>query len=150
MKRAVPMPTAETQPFWGAARQHELRLPRCCRCGKLHYPPPPRCPQCLDSELRWELLSGEARLLSWTRVHLDTVAGVAPPFTIAEAELIEQPGLVVVAHIVPGEELSTGMCLDVAFADADEMIAFPEFRVAGPRQNGVAAQADAPAGRHSA
>lgn len=135
MKRPVPMPTVETRPFWQAARRGELRLPRCRACGKLHYPPPPRCPLCLASELQWELLSGRARLLSWTVGHLDTIPSVATPFTIAEAELVEQEGLIVVALMATSGALSHGMLLDISFVPPDEGdFAYPAFRLAHDQQ----------------
>jgi uncharacterized OB-fold protein len=134
MKRPTPMPTLETGPFWDAARQGELRLPRCRRCATIYYPPPPRCPRCLDSELQWELMSGQARILSWTKVHLDTVPGVTPPFTIAEAELVEQPGLVLVAHVASSEDLSAGLIVAIGFTEFDGEASFPELTVAGDQR----------------
>jgi uncharacterized OB-fold protein len=124
------MPTSETRPFWDAARRGELCLPRCSRCAQLLYPPPPRCPSCLDSVLQWERLSGWARLLSWTRIHLETIPGVPPPFIVAEAEPVEQPGLVLVAHAVGIDEPAAGLVVEITFTTADDGTAFPEFRPA--------------------
>jgi len=104
----------------------------------LSYPPPPRCPRCLVDDFTWEKLSGSGRLKSWTTVHIDVLPGVEPPFTIAEVELIEQPGLSMVAHIVgtPAEMLKTDAAVELSFvaSEVDKSIALPEFRLLqGPR-----------------
>jgi uncharacterized protein len=129
--RPVPMPTAEALPFWEAARRHELCLPRCSHCLTWFYPPPPRCPRCLREHLTWTRLSGRACLNSWTTVHADLLPGVPPPFVIAEGELAEQPGLILVAHLVgtPASQLQAGMALQISFADAGR-VAFPQYRPA--------------------
>lgn len=132
-QRPIPVPTAETRPFWTGAAGNELWLPRCRACRLLSYPPPPRCPRCLVDEFSWEKLSGTGRLKSWTTIHIDVLPGVEPPFTIGEVELTEQPGLIMVAHIVgmPAEMLKTGDAVKVSFAasDTDKRIALPEFRL---------------------
>jgi uncharacterized OB-fold protein len=84
-------------------------------------------------EFSWEKLSGTGRLKSWTTIYIDALPGVEPPFTIGEVELIEQPDLIMVAHIVvtPAEVLKTGDAVKVSFAasDTDKRIALPEFRL---------------------
>lgn len=134
--RPVPLATMETRPFWEALRRHELQLPRCARCGRLHYPPPPRCPECLDSELVWTTLSGRGRLASWTTIHTNLSDGIPPPFVIGEVEPEEQPGLVLVALVVgtPSAELRHGMEVEIGFStqpapDGQEPAVYPEFRV---------------------
>jgi uncharacterized protein len=81
----------------------------------------------------WEKLSGKGRLKSWTTLHIDVLPGVEPPFTIAEVELIEQPGLIMVAHIVetPAEKLKSDAEVRISFApsNGDKSLALPEFRV---------------------
>jgi uncharacterized OB-fold protein len=73
------------------------------------------------------------RLKSWTTIHIDVLPGVKPPFTIGEAELIEQSGLIMVAHIVgtPAEKLKTDAAVKISFTATaiDKSVALPEFRV---------------------
>jgi uncharacterized protein len=137
-QRPIPVPTAETRPFWTAAAGNELWLPRCRSCHVLSYPPPPRCPRCLVDDFTWEKLSGTGRLKSWTTIHIDVLPGVEPPFTIGEVELAEQADLFMVAHIVgtPAEMLKTDAVVELSFvaSDADKKVALPEFRLLqGPR-----------------
>lgn len=126
MARPKPVTTAETEPFWHAARQGVLRLPQCNVCGQLSYPPAPRCRSCRSEALSWKQVSGRARLLSWTRVELPTIPGVQPPFTIAEIELAEQAGLIMTVLVRPAltDRLQAGMTIQVAF-DPDGDWSFP-------------------------
>ncbi|RZS84402.1 Zn-ribbon domain-containing OB-fold protein [Pigmentiphaga kullae] len=133
--RPIPVPSRETAPFWKGLLEGELRLPCCAACRRFHYPPPPRCPQCLDSALVWTRLSGKAKLSSWTTVHIDLCPGIAPPFVIGEVELAEQAGLVMVALLVDAapDELRPGLPLACAFrqedAGPDIAVAYPEFHI---------------------
>ena len=56
-------------PYWEAARNRELRFPRCSGCGTWRFPPGPMCPRCHSLEHEWALASGRGRLLSWVVIH---------------------------------------------------------------------------------
>jgi len=131
--RPLPVPSAETRPFWTAASKRELCLPRCRSCQNLSYPPPPRCPVCLRDDFAWESLSGQGRLKSWTTIHIDVLPGVEPPFIIGEVELVEQPGLIMVAHIAgtPAQMLQANAAVTISFvaSGSGEDVALPEFRL---------------------
>lgn len=73
-------------------------------------------------------------------MHLNTVPGVTPPFTIAEAELIEQKHLIFIALIESCEPLASGMQLEMSFQDMGD-IAFPEFKIAPAPENPKVTQA---------
>jgi uncharacterized protein len=85
----------------------------------------------------WEKLSGQGRLKSWTTIHIDVLPGVEPPFIIGEVELIEQTGLIMVAHIVgtAAEMLQVDAAVTISFVapEAGENVAFPEFRLSAHR-----------------
>jgi uncharacterized protein len=87
----------------------------------------------LVEDFAWEKLSGMGRLKSWTTIHIDVLPGVEPPFTVAEVELIEQQGLIMVAHVVgtPAEKLGTDAAVKISFApsNVDKSVVFPEFRL---------------------
>lgn len=91
MQRPAPAPSAETRPFWEAAKRGVLALARCTDCGHIPYPPQPRCPACLSDAQSWVALSGRAMLRGWTEVHIAAVPGHSTPVTIAECALIEDP-----------------------------------------------------------
>jgi uncharacterized OB-fold protein len=67
--KVVPTPTPETQPYWDGAARHELMLPRCNACGKLHFYPRAYCPHCSSADITWEQASGHGRLESFVINH---------------------------------------------------------------------------------
>lgn len=54
-----------TQPFWDAAAQERLVVPRCGQCGHYRWPPGPFCPECHSQETQW-VDPGAGRLYSFT------------------------------------------------------------------------------------
>jgi len=88
-------------------------------------------------DFAWEKLSGQGRLKSWTTIHIDVLPGVEPPFIIGEVELMEQPGLIMVAHMVgtSAEMLRADAVVTMSFVapQAGEGVAIPEFRLLTPR-----------------
>jgi uncharacterized OB-fold protein len=139
-RRPMPIPDRSSQAFWDAAACHLLVVPRCEDCAKLLFPPSPRCPACAGDRLTWIELSGRVRLRSWTRMHLDVLPGMSPPFLVAEADLVEQPGTTLVALVEGLEpaELRTGMPLAVAFTDgAVSLLQFVPVSTPSPRDRGT-------------
>lgn len=130
------MPTREPAPFWQGAERGELTLPRCRTCGRLHYPPLPRCVKCLTENLEWTRLSGQGRLVGWTTIHTSLSQGFQAPFVIGEIELAEQRDLVMATLIVnvAPERLRLGQTVTVSFARASAAssgsapgFAYPQF-----------------------
>jgi uncharacterized OB-fold protein len=128
-ERPQPAPTHETAPFWQGAERGELVLPRCRTCGRLHYPPPPRCVNCLTETLEWTRLSGRGQLVGWSTVHIGLSQGIEPPFVVGEVELVEQVGLVIAALVVGAapESLRLGANMTVGFAPGGPGFAYPQF-----------------------
>ncbi|SFK23398.1 Zn-ribbon domain-containing OB-fold protein [Celeribacter neptunius] len=93
--RPTPAPSAETLPFWQAAKTGELRLAQCRDCGRIPFPPKPRCPDCLTETLDWVTLSGRATLRGWTDIHLDALPGHKAPICLVECALVEDPRAVI-------------------------------------------------------
>ena len=126
----MPVPTAATRPFWTAAAHGHLALPRCSACESFLWPPPSRCPQCLNDRLVWETLSGRGRVVGWTRIHAPVIPGVTTPFVIGDVELVEQRGLVIPALM--GSSSAGPPCIDqvvqLQFAPSgSDDIGYPEF-----------------------
>uniref|UniRef100_A0A2A4Z047 ChsH2 rubredoxin-like zinc ribbon domain-containing protein n=1 Tax=OCS116 cluster bacterium TaxID=2030921 RepID=A0A2A4Z047_9PROT len=91
INRPTPKPSAENLPFWEAAKAGKLQLAKCLECGRIPYPPTPRCPSCLSSDQSWIVLSGRATLRGWTNIHLDALPGHNAPICLVECALIEDP-----------------------------------------------------------
>jgi uncharacterized protein len=67
--RPYPVPDRDTAPFWEAAREGRLVLPRCLSCGRCHFYPRAICPHCMGERLEWVAASGRGSVHSFTVVH---------------------------------------------------------------------------------
>lgn len=79
-------------PFWEAAAQDRLVLPRCRSCGTWIWYPRTFCPACRSSGVEWLPASGRGTVYSFTVSH----RGMGPwrehaPYVIAYVELEEGP-----------------------------------------------------------
>ena len=131
VERVFPNPNALTAPYWKAAREHRLTLPRCGACGRFHSYPRSRCPHCSSDRLTWTPCSGEATVYSYTevlRAPSQAFAGEVP-YVVAIVELAEGPHLM--TRLVGAErgKLAIGQKVQVEFDDMDDEIALPVFRV---------------------
>ncbi len=116
-QRIPPEISRETEFFWKAGAEGELRFQRCAACRTFIHPPAPRCPECLESELRVEAVSGRATLATYTVNHQQWQPGFPPPYVIAIVEIEEQPGLRLTTNLVHCEidAIESGMPLQVLF-----------------------------------
>jgi uncharacterized OB-fold protein len=102
-----------TQPFWDAAAEGKLLLPKCGNCGRFRWPPGPFCRHCQEQEVDW-VPSGPARIYSFTILHdRQNPAKVQVPALIEfpEADGIRFPAAIVetpVADVRIGAEVNLG------------------------------------------
>ncbi len=91
--KPLPVPNADTEPFWAGCAQGELRLQRCRACGQAQFPPRAFCAKCHASAPSWETASGRGRVVSHTRVHRAPSAGfkAETPYVVALVDLDEGP-----------------------------------------------------------
>lgn len=133
VSRPLPKPTPDTQPFWTAAKRHQLSLPKCTVCGRLHYFPRPFCPYCFSWDLEWVRCSGRGRLYSYVINHRPAPGfeGDAP-YVIAVVELDEGPRMMSnLIDIEPTPEaVKVDMPVEIIFYDVNEELAMFNFRPA--------------------
>lgn len=92
----LPTPTPpynpEAEPFWTAAADGRLVLPRCDACGHLVWYPRAWCPVCGNDDVTWTEMSGRGTVYAHTVLHraLGPWASAAP-FVVAYVELGEGP-----------------------------------------------------------
>ncbi|MGJ7498095.1 Zn-ribbon domain-containing OB-fold protein [Variovorax sp. RT4R15] len=87
-----------------AAQITGFALPRCRACGHRFYPPQSFCPRCLASEIEYVPDSGDAVVLSTTRLHrtFDAAWTGALPVHIASVNAAGQLALfVIVDRMLP-------------------------------------------------
>lgn len=137
--RPRPRPDAVSQGFWDAAERGELAIQRCVACRRFQHPPHALCQDCGGAELRFEPVSGEATLWSWTLTHRSVLDGfdAALPYACMVVELREQPGLLMLSDLIGREAeratLKPGTAMRVIFPPrTGDAPVLPQF-VAGER-----------------
>jgi 3-oxo-4,17-pregnadiene-20-carboxyl-CoA hydratase alpha subunit len=125
----LPAATAETQPWWEAAREHRLVAQRCVACGTLRHPPGPICPSCSSTTDDWAELSGRGSVYTYTVVHQQFVPADVPYVVIA-VDLVE--GLRMVSNLVDADpaEARIGLAVELVWEDMGPELALPRFRPA--------------------
>lgn len=127
--RPLPPVDGLTRPFWEAARQHRLALPKCDDCGRMHSYPRSWCPHCGSEALTWTDTAGRGTVYSYTVVHRPPNPVFKPevPYAVAVVALEEGPHLM--ARIVgcPAAAVRIGMAVSVTFLELTEEISLPVF-----------------------
>ena len=60
--KPLPLPDADSKPFWESCRKHAMALQRCVDCMQFRYPPRPLCPYCHSANAEWKTVSGQGRV----------------------------------------------------------------------------------------
>src|SRR5258706_11312850 len=87
----LPAITPLTQPFWDAAAQGRLMLPRCNACGRHFFRPEVACPHCFAVDWAWVSANGHGTLYSYSIVHKAPAPRFAVPLVLAVLELPQGP-----------------------------------------------------------
>lgn len=94
----MPLPTITplTRPFWDGLAEGELRYQGCRDCGNAWLPAREECPNCLSSNVDWQVASGRGRIVSWVVYHTAVHPAFADrvPYNVAVVELDEGPRLI--------------------------------------------------------
>ena len=126
----LPAITPLTRPFWDAAAEGRLLLPRCNACGRYFFRPEVACTHCFATDWQWVQASGRGTLYSYTVVHRAPAPGFVTPFVLAVVELVEGP--VMLSNLVGCSETDVriGMALRVRFEQVAPNVHLPRFEVA--------------------
>jgi uncharacterized protein len=131
--KPAPVITPETQPFWDAAQNEELRIQRCNSCEQYYFYPRPFCPACFSSDVSWVRVSGRASLVSYVINHRPMPGWEDDaPYAIAVVELDEGPRMATNIVGIPNtpEDLVLDMPLEVCFVEQSG-VKVPKFRPLG-------------------
>lgn len=133
VRRPLPRPTLDSEPYWRAARNRELHLQRCRACGSYRFYPSSVCWDCLSPEFDWLRVSGRGTVYSHTTVHRPPSDAFAAdvPYVIALIALEEGPCLMSNVVECPPEAVRIGMPVKVAFRPMSPEITLPVFTPAG-------------------
>jgi hypothetical protein len=128
--KPLPRPSAVSQPFWEAAKKHELKLQRCKSCGAYIYYPRTLCPKDLLSDLEWVTVSGKGTVYSYTIAEAPTHPAFAGdvPYVIAIVELAEGPRMTTNIVGCQPSEVKVGMPVKVYFDDVTPEMTLVKFQ----------------------
>ena len=93
---SLPIPDPDSRAFWEACQEKRLVAQLCGDCGKLRLPPLPACPECHSRDFRWEELSGQGAVWSFTVVHHAFRESLEDktPYTVGLIDLDQGPHVV--------------------------------------------------------
>lgn len=125
MSSALPVPepsvNPETEPFWSAAGEGRLVLPRCDTCRSVIWYPRRFCPTCHGTEISWLDAMGEGTIYSFTIVRQAPGPWKeAVPYVIAYVELDEGPRILTNIVGAEPESLAIGQRVSVVFERSPE------------------------------
>lgn len=128
---AKPLPRKEplNWPFWEHAKAHRLAMQHCPRCNDLRFPATHVCPVCLADAQDWKVVSGNATVLYWVRIHRAYWPGFAGelPYTVCAVQLVEGPVLLTNLVGIAHEEIRSGMPVHAVFEDVTAELTLPKF-----------------------
>jgi uncharacterized OB-fold protein len=118
---AAPTIDPEILPYWEAAAQGDLVLPRCRGCVRLFWYPRGACPRCMSLDIEWQLSPGRGTVYSFSVVHRAAKKwGEATPYVLAYVTLDER--ITVVANVVDCDpaDVEIGLAVTAVFERADD------------------------------
>jgi uncharacterized OB-fold protein len=135
VEKPVPRLTPELEPFFAAARRHELVVQRCRACGQLRFPAREICPSCWSTDRDWAPVSGRGEIYSFYWMHQKYHAAFTAeiPYAVVVVQLDEGPRMVTNLLDCSREELRIGLPVEVTFEQRSPEITLPQFRPAANR-----------------
>jgi uncharacterized OB-fold protein len=126
-------PSPSTEPFWAAAAEHRLVIPRCTNCGSYRLPPSPFCWKCRVQNVDWIEHAGNGTVYSFTVIRHAVIPQVRDglPYIAAVVELPETNGCRLVGNIVDCEpaDVRIGAAVTLDWYDVREGTSIPVFRL---------------------
>ena len=124
-KLAAPVITAESKPFFDAARQGRFLIPGCTACGRAHWYPRAICPFCGSDKLEWREASGKGTIYTFSAMRR-----VKEPYIIAHVTLAEGPTMLTNIVGCDAADVRIGQAVTIVFQDTDNGPLVPMFRPA--------------------
>lgn len=122
LPRIAPPHSPEAAPFWTAAAEGRLVLPRCSDCATVIWYPRSWCPSCGSDAVTWTELSGRGTVYAVTVLR----RGMGPwadaaPFAVAYVELDEGPRLLTNLVTDAPDEVRIGDAVEATFVPLPDL-----------------------------
>jgi uncharacterized OB-fold protein len=121
----------DTGGFWEGARQGQLRIRQCASCGNFLHMPRAYCSACRSWETRWQPVSGQGHLYSYTVAEHQVHPAFPVPYTIVLVELDDAPGVRLVGEVPGAPELVIGQAMEVWFEQLSVDVVLPQWKPTG-------------------
>jgi uncharacterized protein len=130
--KAIPVPDEETEFYWKAAKNHELMIQKCNKCGKYQHPPRGRCIYCHSTDVAPAKVSGKGKVFTFGIMHLGVVLGFKDSVPYNTTWVLLDEGVRIVCNLqeCKNEDIYIGMPVEVCFQDITEEVTLPQFRPA--------------------
>src|SRR4051794_24194820 len=92
----------DTGPFFDAARNHELVIQCCNGCDAVLHVPRKYCRICGSWDTRWQRVSGNATLHTWTVIRHTVHTAYPAPYTVILVKLDDDGGGAHLVGSLPG------------------------------------------------
>ena len=128
------VPDVFTAPFWEAAAEHRLVVPRCTSCGTFRLPPSAFCWKCQAQEVDWVEHPGRGTVYSFTVIRHPILPDLADtvPHVPTVVELPDTNGCRLVGAMVDvtPADVHIGMEVELVWRDVREGTTVPTWRPA--------------------
>jgi uncharacterized OB-fold protein len=112
----------EAEPFWTAAAEGRLVLPRCDDCGHHVWYPRGWCPPCGSDAVTWVELGGRGHVYAVTVLHKAVGPwAAAAPFAVAFVELEEGPRILANVIAADPTTVAVGDPVQATFVPLSEL-----------------------------
>lgn len=120
--RHLPLPDADSEPFWAAAAEHRLLARRCERTGRAYLYPRERVPGTLSDDTTWVELSGAGTIYTYTVVRQAAARAFRDrvPYVLALIDLDEGARMMANVEADP-DEVNIGQRVHVAWREEGDM-----------------------------
>lgn len=127
MARSAPTGSELSKPFWAAAREHRLIVPRGRTTGDYFFPPERLCPGTSSDDWVYVESAGTGTVASFSVVTRPPAPGFDAPYVLAVVDVDE--GWTIMTNIVDCEPDSVfiGMKVSVSFMDCEDGTTLPMF-----------------------
>jgi len=128
-QKPLPAITPDMQPFFAAAKRHELMVQRCTQCGTHRFPARELCSHCLGRDAEWVRVSGDGEIFSYNVMHQIYHPGFAAevPYAVVVVKLAEGVKLTSRLVGVPPHQVRIGTPVRVVFEDITPEVTLPKF-----------------------
>jgi uncharacterized OB-fold protein len=127
--RPRPVPDLQTEPYWRGLLGKALLVQACESCSARIHPSMPCCPKCLNTDLAWIEVSGDAVVVSYCIVAQPFVAGFKVPYAVVRVSLVDAPDVELIANVASHRvsDIEIGALLHVWYDVVDDDLVLADF-----------------------